>query len=878
MISKKLLFTAALGAVLTLALNADVAPTSRGAGRTAAPAASAPAAGAAPVSARAGARQTQVSPTASAAAPSASAAAPVSARAGTRQTPTASSAPAAAAPGAPVAARAGTKVSTINKGVSVAAATAATGLYAEECRTAFEGCLDQFCYIDNENGARCSCSDDRADIDKMTAEIDALENKARNISTIGVEKAALGAQADIIFGQGQRQYDAQGNIIGTNHTGTAKKEKKTLTFSDMDDEDEEDDEFDAAVVGGLATKVGVAKFRGAYDMCKTSIPQNCSKDIAMLLQLYQTQIKSDCSAYRIELQSRKKQMELKVLEAEKMVRDTALETFEEQNKWNRGECMLEFRKCMVDKERGGCGTDFSGCAGSVALANMQNQQASQTFAGQVKDEGIDIKFADSTMEVLNSKRFICERVLDSCQAVRQFVWGDFLREIAPTMKQAELNAEANLRSNCLGTISDCVRNACQSDIAGTGVSMDACLAQPDMARSFCKVQLEPCERMEAGIWEFVKAKLGAMRVDACTDEVKNCFTNDNRCGGSYTGCIGLDLASLKDICPLEALPVCTKSGSITAWDPDISKLVMGIFLNVDNSMLTECQNLVDAKMNEVCGSTTECNAFASDEKLGSGSLRGQKLNGGDYIVSGLLQFGLIEVKDKGNRFMEIDIEGYMTAISGMSNITALKDSAASTDEIKETIQTELKNIQGQINRVMDMVKNDPKISMCINGRDMSQINGKGQTEARFPNLLMSLSASVANSALARASDNYQKKLKEELKKASEGASEELANYKCIRSIETNMANKTESSESFSPIAILFPSVLTPDQVAQLKQVSTRVENNQNGEDWVTWASSNRICTFHRTSRVCKKEAYGFAYLKSKTVCSDPKETTSELNM
>ncbi|MDR0449580.1 MAG: hypothetical protein LBG89_03955, partial [Rickettsiales bacterium] len=144
------------------------------------------------------------------------------------------------------------------------------------------------------------------------------------------------------------------------------------------------------------------------------------------------------------------------------------------------------------------------------------------------------------------------------------------------------------------------------------------------------------------------------------------------------------------------------------------------FLNVDNSMLTECQNLVDAKMNEVCGSTTECNAFASDEKLGAGSLRSQKAPNGNYLISGLIQFGMISVEPgatsaaltsgKGTSWFQINTEAYQEAITAANtnNIAGVD-----INEIKATVFAELDNIQGATNRIMEMIATDPKISMCI---------------------------------------------------------------------------------------------------------------------------------------------------------------------
>ncbi|MDR2685290.1 MAG: hypothetical protein LBB23_00770 [Rickettsiales bacterium] len=822
--TNKFAFLAICGGFL-LTMAADSAPSPRGGGRGA-PAA-APAGGAPVASARSATTRGGGAPTATAAAPSAEPVA--SARSATTRGGGAPTATAAApAGGAPVvSARSGVKQTTIQKNVTVNQAVQASGIYDEECKTMLFGCFDQFCFAGNENGARCNCSNDKDPIDKLADEIASLEKQAINISTTGVETVALGAKANVIFGDGQIQYDKDGNIIDTakvardEATGktAAKKEKRKLTFGsdDLDDLDDGgfDEMFDSSVAG--AGKKGQALFRSAYDSCKGKVPQNCQKDMQMLMQVYNASIASDCKGYSIEMESRKKQMLAKVEEAKKMVRDAHIEAYEEQNKYNRGECMLEFRKCMADKDRGGCGTDFSGCAGAAGQAKLtldeKNKvaQKSRTMTNaSVPDENITITFAASTMEVLESKRFVCERVLDQCMSVRQFVWGDFLREVAPTMRQAELNSESNLRQNCLKNVTDCVHNACQSDMAGTGADMNMCLGNPDMAKSFCKVQIDQCQIVQGeGLWEAVKSRLAAMRVDACTDEVKSCFKNENRCGDTYTACIGLDLAALKQMCPLDALPVCTKNSTIKSWDDGISQIVQGIFLNVDNSMLTECQNLVDNKMNEICGETHECLAFTSDDDIGASQLHGNKAPNGNWLITGLIQFGLIDIKldsnqnanrvedrDRNANWYVIDTSTYMGKLCGVNDVNGNCTDIAGVNatEIKGVIEAELKNIQGRANKVMDMIATDPKISMCINGRDMSQITGGSQTEARFPNLLQSTSAQVMNAAILKASQNHAKKVAEETAKALKEANADAKNSLCIDMIEKLIRSKENQNQ------------------------------------------------------------------------------------
>ena len=463
------------------------------------------------------------------------------------------------------------------------------------------------------------------------------------------------------------------------------------------------------------------------------------------------------------------------------MRGALRESFEEANMYDRGTCMVEYKKCMRSEDA--CGANWENCVFTVASENMQNNAAESVVGTKVETiNTYDI--TASTMEILESKRFICERVLNNCVAVRDYIWNDFLREAAPTIRLAEQNIESQKRQSCLGDISNCIQKACKDDIEGKGVAtMDACLARPDMARSFCKIQIDPCERMEPQIWDYVVSKLAAMRVDACTKEVKDCFTAEDRCGTDFQNCIGMDFNYIHDICPVDKLVVCKQTNPNFKMS-DLDSMLMGLYLNIDNKALENCQNLAEEKMTELCGSTTDCNSFASDEYIGTNSIKSQKI-GTVYRVTGMISFGSIKmgdaagtVKDDGKVLApgEIGVKDYIKEVKKKNQ--GVQDSEA----IISSIEEELNNIAGTINRTISLVESDQQIQYCINGRDLSQINGRGSkknsTEARFPKLMNQYRVMIGMAALRKAQDNYNKKVNDAISEATKSASADVAQYMC----------------------------------------------------------------------------------------------------
>lgn len=672
------------------------------------------------------------------------------------------------------------KQSAIQSGTSVRSKTQAKGLYDQECYDLYYGCMDQFCISDNENGGSCACSDLSIEYEKQFSEIQSIFAEAERIASEEVEKVKLGAQADIVF-TGKREYDEDGNLVDVDNIGKNDKKSARADLLSLWDEETDDEVFEDGT--DFSDLVGDALYRSAEELCLEQIPESCEGDLALIQKMYTRQITSDCKAFENSIAKKKKEADNALVSANSDVRKALKESFEESNKFDLGQCMVEFKKCMLTKDA--CGENWENCVSIVASENMQNNETVSTAGTKVESvETFDI--TESTMDVLNSKRMICENVLGKCMAVRDMVWPAFLKEAAPTIRLAESQAESKFRQSCLSTISNCIHTACKDDIAGKGVdTMDACLSRPEMARSFCKVEIDPCERMEPLIWGYVVDKLAAMRVDACTQEVKDCFTADTRCGENFQNCIGMDYDYIHNICPIDSLVVC-KANNPGFKMEDLDSMLMGLYLNIDNAALDQCQELVDRKMTEICGSTTDCNRFAADDTIGGGSVRTQK-DGAKYRVTGMISFGSIKMgdsmgrtKDEGADDVNVLGPGEIGVQEYIAQIREKNADVPDADAIIATIEEELNNIAGTINRTIEMIEQDPEIQFCVNGRDLSQITGKkGQkTSARFPNLLNQVKMQIAVSALRKAQDNYNKKYNEAVAEAMRDSEVDIAQYMC----------------------------------------------------------------------------------------------------
>ena len=729
-------------------------------------------------------------------------------------------------------ARAGTKQNVINSGTKVAGATQNT-VVDEECWNKFSGCMDSFCMLDNATGGRCICSDKNAEYDSILAEIQELDNQSYQMATVGVERIEMGDDADAIM--------AKTKAITNSIEKDANKEKskrKSLdltawnnTDNGLDFEEEVEDVFSLASDGvSVTNKKGDALYRASAKLCVAQIPE-CSSQNKMMELMYQQRIRSDCTAYENSLRQQRTQSAQKLASAQSAMREAALEQYRNANKYDLGQCTIEFKKCM--QTTGGCGDDFTGCV--TQQTTRETLQGGKMKMKKIKGASTTIEIAAWTYDALESKKPLCMTVTQQCVNVKDQVWDTFLREVAPQVKSAELMAESDLRMSCISTISDCFQKACKDNMDPNNPdgSYDMCLTRPDTLRSFCKVQIDPCEAAEPMIMDYVRARLASMRVDSCTKEFKDCLQSEDRCGPDYSQCVGLDTDTIVNLCPGEKLVGCqyedsaNKDKVVKSQDEiyaELERIAQGIFLDIDNNMLTECQKAADAAMIKVCGSTENCDDLVIDEHAGTRSFKyqvcqfnglqgdgetagvgsasnstagmpkwtGQCYDSLDAIsqaqlqqegekgwagkLSGLVYWGEIEYDVDNNRFTTE--EEYLARLKSLHHTF--------DDDEKEVIHdrvfgTEIRALTRAVEQAVSAIESDPKVQYCMTGRNFQGMRDKDgklkqlgtrrkadgtaeDGEARFPKLTDQIRRMIATSALKNARNNYMKKYDEEIER------------------------------------------------------------------------------------------------------------------
>ncbi len=708
-----------------------------------------------------------------------------------------------------VAARAGVKQNIINSGTNVSGA-AKNVLVDHTCQEKYNGCMDSFCMLNNANGGRCVCSDRNAELNTALAEIEKTDELSYQMATMGLEQLEMGLDADAAISMSKGVVDSlkdgKKNLVQKKSDKDGKS--RGINFDAWEGNvDTGQDIFAAssAAAGSddITNKQGDELYKSAMKICAEQIPE-CKASMESVQLLYAQQIKSDCLAFENTLKKRRSESKEKLQTAERALRDAALEQHQTQNKYDLGQCTAAFSECM--QTTGGCGQDFSDCV-VVAVDNNSGRRKSNSGATKkykIEGEVYDIEIFAATYEKLLGKKPVCEHVTKQCVNVANKVWDTFVRDVAPQIKAAETASEDNIRQDCVANVSSCFQTACKDtmDPNDPDGSYDMCLSRPETMLNVCKMPLNNCgidtskkgaaEKSE--IWQFVLARLASMRVNECSKQIKKCFAEEDRCGADYSKCIGLDMNTIVNMCPLDKLTACDSSEygtSETEKEAYVYDVAQGVLLDVDNNLLHACQNIVKQKMVEICGDVNSCYLSDVSTELGRGSLQTVQEKSGNYIVSGIIDFNNINfvhptdpanadysAKDPGKYSYKLN---YVPGCAGNDV----------DQKARKRIEGVITALEAEVNRKVSLLAMDPKVNMCVTGRNISQIvKGGKHTVARFPNLLSSYVNTIYGSLMAIARSNYNRDYAQEISTAN-GLSREYKNIIMCNSM-------AELTEGFTP--------------------------------------------------------------------------------
>lgn len=423
------------------------------------------------------------------------------------------------------------------------------------CRDAYRACMDEFCLLDESEGARCGCSNAIDGFQGLIQEIKDIQAEADRIYTEDVERAQMGAAtADLIKKKINNDKNAQ-------NSGMTAFEK---TYASVDSGvDEDDDTQQATTEGAVGFESGEELYKNASEFCAAEL-KACGSKAEMEALLYSRQIAADCKAFGSYLEEQKINAQANKRTAEAAVRKTLLGMLDTTDKYNRGECLLAYKACVADK--GGCGSNFENCL----------------------DE-----------DMLDRRAAACEGVLNQCQTAKNDVLEDWDKWTETILDDAGKYAEQYFIQNCRAKIRLCLEEACSA------ATDSMCATNTDMAKTLCPIITECDTKVAAdnenftGFTDWVEGQLGYLQIQFCQNDLDSCLRD--KCGENFNApeCIGKKISEIQDMCPQAMFPSCK---GVSQFDTILS----AVSLQMDYQLMQGCVNYFSEQLGNACGTDMTC--------------------------------------------------------------------------------------------------------------------------------------------------------------------------------------------------------------------------------------------------------------------------------
>lgn len=439
-------------------------------------------------------------------------------------------------------------------GASRARATAVFGDISKlgdgynQCREAYNTCMDQFCAGANETYRRCYCSNtfrdfrDKEDaLDAATTLLAQFENNNLNAVTLSAEE--VNAMYTATAGEAAIKNDTSGaaallSDIGDLLSGKKKASdtRNTLTslsglsvdfstdLGDIWGGGSATSLFNDSSVADLSTMEGVELYNNAHNQCMQLVGASCDAGAVrnMAKSAYSILITQDCNAYQKKIDAKAEQVKSTVRTAEKYLREARLEEYRSHNSADVNECLDKVEAALTQPTA--CGTDYVKCLDYSGV--YINTTSGEPIYSPRLFELNGIITLDGSSDVLtqnpqfnqflDSKRVYAKTALESCRDLADTVWTEFKRNALIKISQAQDEKIEEVKMSCVSTMKDCYDTQ-----SGALKSFDDTTAQASGAlaarasRAMCADKVEACAAL------YRTGSEAKCQVDTTTNRIKN---------------------------------------------------------------------------------------------------------------------------------------------------------------------------------------------------------------------------------------------------------------------------------------------------------------------------------------------------------------------
>ncbi|MCL1892091.1 MAG: hypothetical protein FWF97_02235 [Alphaproteobacteria bacterium] len=392
---------------------------------------------------------------------------------------------------APVAASSARSASVSRSATPARAATAVFGDLSKlgtgynNCREAYNTCMDQFCAAANDTYRRCICSEKFRDFGDMEAALDQAKTMLQsfadnNLEAVNLTAAEVGAMQTATAGEAAMRTDKSaaakmldeiGDLLSGKKKPSQAQQPTRLDFSNLMNFGSAIDDIwgggsdDMFGGGGRGKDLTALEGKALYDevdrQCSSMAQAQCENaaTLQMVRSAYGLVISQDCQAYSKKIDGMKEQVAQKVREANKMLRDARLEEYRTHNSASVNECIGKVQADILHEYA--CGPNFKRCLDFTGL--YINQTTGEpiyspllfNLANQIKLENPNAPENKAFLNGLDAFRNRARESLDSCRDDANAVWDAFKRQALIEIAQAQDRKLEEIKMTCVTTMKEC---------------------------------------------------------------------------------------------------------------------------------------------------------------------------------------------------------------------------------------------------------------------------------------------------------------------------------------------------------------------------------------------------------------------------------------
>jgi len=421
------------------------------------------------------------------------------------------------------------------------------------CRNAYNTCMDQFCAGANETYRRCFCSnaftslrDKENALDAATQMLASFEDN--NLNAVNKTAEEVNAMYSATSGEMAIKNDTSGAAALLSDIGDLLSGKKKATdtqsmtsltglsinfSSDLGDiwGASSDSIFNDNSGIDLASLEGVELYNNAHQQCMQLVASSCENAATknMAKSAYSILINQDCNAYQKKLDAKTEQVKNTVRTAEKYLREARLEEYRSHNSADVNECMDKVERAL--NQSTACGSDYQRCLDYTGVyVNSTTGEPIYSPRLFMLNELIVLNGTSSDVltqnpefnRFLDSKRMYAKSALDSCRDIADTVWTEFKRNALIKISQAQDEKIEEIKMSCVSTMKECydTQSGALKSFDDTTAKVSGALAAR-ASRDMCSDKVAACAALYRTGNETETCKI---------DNKTNRITNADKCG------------------------------------------------------------------------------------------------------------------------------------------------------------------------------------------------------------------------------------------------------------------------------------------------------------------------------------------------------------